>query len=152
MKVRFSLLLFLVAFSSCIPMKTVMKWTSWEEEAIPTDFGKDESRLLILTGDKERLRNSIETNLNLYYTGRYDYISAEELKSIDNTGYKDKVEYRYLLGYEREDMGGESTPLFYIQDRKSGQKYRPKQNYDNFNRILQCYFKNLEARRKVAKN
>lgn len=144
--VPINLLIFLILFSSCIPMKAVRKWTSVKVGAIPTDFGATETTLLILSG-KGRLGRSIEKNVPLYYKGKYEYVPENNLsKFIKN------AEYKYILLYEMEFMGangeGKMVPIFHLENFRTNTKYKTKMNTDNFSKMLIGYLQNLENARK----
>lgn len=151
--------LILCTLSSCIFLimgpivqAKARKELTEEKGAIPPDFGKDKSTLLVVkTGinsyDKYLIKNFKS------YVGKYQIIESADTAS---SKYTDKVKFRYKFDYNDNVntmvvySDGSSMPLvvrrFYIYDRALSKSYSADMTSGYFSKVMKAYIENLNKK------
>lgn len=128
------------------------EFVSTQSNAIPPNFGKDNSTVLVcvLKGHKS-YDNTLTKALTEHYNGKYDFI--DEGQDYDLL-YGDKDKYRYLLDRSRVkiygpqiDSDGQYVHTFFIYDRVEDKNYALDATSLSFMAVLEAYIIKLENAR-----
>jgi hypothetical protein len=148
-----------ITLSSCFIGKSIeashMKQEFTEEnDAIPPDFGKDNSTLLVILQGRNSYDNYVKRAVKNNYNGKYILVLSTDYYSGD---YTDVNEYRYLFDYTNgstssttfsNGMSASSTAKrYYIKDRLKDKMYQCGAEFGFFAKALEIYFQNLESKR-----
>jgi hypothetical protein len=161
-----TLLIFIsIQFTACLGAlieSTTEKNVTVEKGAIPPDFGKDNSTLLIIThSNKSSEKKTIDKIASKNYHGKYEVLTRKE---FDNEQYNNLEKYRYIL-FMDEGVGGNittrtttgnlttidnsptTTYRYSIVDRKENKDYKCPVNGTLYTKIIEGYMVNLEKQR-----
>jgi len=146
-----SILLFglTLILSSCLTTATAVKHITVENEAIPPDFGKDDSYLICVLSGKNSYDKYVKKHVTNHFHGKYKLVLKNELESDK---YKDVSVYRFVLDrtIERNLGSGKNsdnytyTNDFQIFDRKMDKTYDCPIRAASFSKLLEAYMINLE--------
>lgn len=149
----FNTLLLLIVFSVSSCNITKMPKPTTKSISIPSDFGEDETTLLIVKTKNWIFNKQTKNKAISEYNGNYEIIKEEDLLSSE---YQDTSKYRYVLKFRirsiiRGSYGGGSysrmdyaTPL--IIDRKNDKKYLGSES-DRFKSLVHICMQELEKQR-----
>lgn len=135
-----------------------LKKTTIENNAIPPDFGKDESTLICILYGKNSIDKYVKKHVEKEYHGKYEFVN---IKNIEAEKYNDTIKYRYTFDGEKvtntvssyNSTTGKTeerditTHSFFIMDNITGVTYRSPVTSDHFSRLIQAYMINLEKER-----
>lgn len=159
------LLVILLFTQSCFISKSVArskarKTFTVENNAIPPDFGKEPTTLLVILRESKGYNRWAKKAVRKKYFGEYVFITRADLEKEE---YKDTTKYRYLFDYAAGSTGSsygytstgvryETTLVFkkyYVYDLKTGKTYKSGAEFTNYGEAMKAYFENLEAIRKA---
>jgi len=131
---------------------------SVENNAIPADFGKENTIIIGILKGKKSYDKYLEKALKKFYTGEYVLERSSRLSSK----YSDREKYRYLFDW---DYGSSRTThysdgmqtgitlrRFYILDRLTGDKYKCGAEFIKFYKAMCIYIENLDKVRQSNQN
>lgn len=129
-----------------------------EKNAIPADFGKEETVLLCVIHGKNKYDKYMKENVKKEYHGKYEFVLR---KDIDTKKYNDKNKYRYIFDEDKSTYkidgtkpaanNSVSTMIYSIYDRKEDKSYSSGFSSSFFAKSIQAYMINLEQVRKKNK-
>jgi hypothetical protein len=148
---------FLLFISSCgaIVKSVGLKQITVENNAIPPDFGKDESYLICVLSGKNSYDKYLKKHVINEYHGKYEFVLEENLY---DKKYRDSSKYRFVFNrnitsssYGGSSAGGgqSSVPTnsFFIIDNKEHKTYESPMTSGMFAKVIQVYMINLEKER-----
>jgi hypothetical protein len=158
------LLLLTFVFFSCGSSKMLSAYTE-EKNAIPPDFGKQGTILLIIKNNNifnynHFLKSAFEKN----YFGEYKIIDYDQIESKE---FENKEVYRYIFDFSRgtgysstysnQSTGMSSShvgnfKIFYVFDRFEEKKFQNKVEFSAYAKAMKAYITNLEVKRKKINN
>ncbi|VXB37047.1 conserved exported hypothetical protein [Flavobacterium sp. 9AF] len=128
---------------------------SEENNAIPPDFGKDDTILLVMLRGRKSYDKYVLKAVQNNYFGKYIFVEAKDFYAGT---YADREVYKYIFDYTD---GSTSTALysdgmqssvtakrFYVKDRLNEKMYQSGAESAYFAKALEAYFINLEEKRK----
>lgn len=161
----FLLLMVLIVTQSCFIGKSVerskaRKAFTIKNHAIPPNFGKEPTTLLIILRDRKGYNKWVKKAVKNNYFGEYVFVTREDLEKEE---YKNTTKYRYLFDYadgsKRQvtatNSSGISYPTtitfkqYFIMDLKTNFVYKSGAEFSYFSEAMKAYFENLEATRKT---
>jgi len=146
------LLITLLSFTTNVfaQQKKMKSEFTLENDAIPADFGKDNTVLIGALKGKKYYDKYLEKALKKTYGGNYVLERSSNLSSK----YSDREKYRYLFDwnygttrtttYSDGLQSGITLMRFYILDRLTGEKYQSGAEFTKFYKAMCIYFSNLE--------
>ena len=127
-----------------------------ESNAIPPNFGKDNTTLICVIIGKKKYDKKMKKHVENEYHGKYEFVLRENLNSDE---FKDTSNYRYIFDIEKI----EKTSTFYVSgrfqtrnvivnslgifDRQAGIMYKSNVTSSFSSKIIQAYMINLEKER-----
>jgi hypothetical protein len=161
-KINFAVLIFLFASLKAVPSFSQSKLLAKEDGAIPVNFGKEKTILLVVKSPAGHdVNKALEKIFEKYYTGSYEiikYMDQVEVKYHDSLkyGYKfnvliDMQAGQYTTrrpggGFER--MGPANEYSFGVTDQQTKKDYSISFFKQSFTGLLEAYIKKLEEERK----
>lgn len=161
-KINFVVLIFLIAGLNATPLFSQSKLLAKEDGAIPVNFGKEKTTLLVVkTPAGHSVNKALEKIFEKYYTGRYEIIDYMDQVQVR---YHDSLKYGYRFnvlldmqagqfttrrpggGYER--MGPSNEYSFGVTDQHTKKDYNISFYKESFTGLLEAYVKKLEEERK----
>jgi hypothetical protein len=145
-----------VTLSCSAPGKLLAK----EGQAIPDNFGKEKTTMLVVKTGNFQVNNALEKAFEKYYTG--DYIIIEEAEK-NSKKYSDTKKYKYLFntysdyqagkfvtgqGTKLERVPASSNYSFGVTDRSAERKYSISFYGGGYKGLMEAYVKKLEEERK----
>lgn len=125
-----------------------------ERGAIPPDFGKQSSTLLVLLHKSKSFNRHLKKRVKKEYNGDYQFVSEEELEN--DAAFQDKDKYRYLFRHNQfsreynnpDPMATRAksipTTQFMVIDRKEEKTYYCQFTSGMFSKYIQGYMISLE--------
>lgn len=164
-EIKIVLMITVFLFTSCglVVQGIAAGKTTIEKGAIPPNFANKEHILLcMLEGDK-KIDKYMKKHIQKYYKGNYEFVTREDLRTIDK--YTDKNKYRYTFESEREHTSGQqgmgtstysSGPgydvfKYGIWDRKELETYSNNFYSSFFGKLIKAYAIKMEQVRVGAK-
>ncbi|MCK8480936.1 hypothetical protein [Psychroserpens algicola] len=131
------------------------KYLTVEQGAIPPEFGKDGTVLLLVEDADSNLwyKKYINKHAENKYTGPYKIIQYDEL---DASPYSNKEKYRYVFlsdntsKIQHIDNTGVSSSewkYFLVYDRLTEKQYKSKTAPVSWAKFMGVYFEKLDAKR-----
>lgn len=124
-----------------------------DQNAIPPDFGKDTSTVLVQRTEKNKINKCLEETWQEYYFGAFKMVDKNEIDSL----YTDKSKYRYVfrtaIFFEPASGSGEyRTPATNnyscdVWDRSNDKVYGLDYLSGGYAGIMKNYVKELEKKR-----
>jgi hypothetical protein len=150
-----TLLFLLTSCGALVKSKAISKIKT-ENEAIPPDFGKDETTLVCVITGKKSYDKYMEKHVLNEYHGKYEFVLRQELSSEK---YKNTLKYRYVFDLNKLNYSSSSynsslnkyenntitTASYYIIDRKENITYKSPMTSSFFSKLIQAYMINLET-------
>ncbi|WP_298892469.1 hypothetical protein [uncultured Psychroserpens sp.] len=148
--------LFLLCMSCGLGINSAAnKYLTVEQGAIPPEFGKDGTVLLLIEDADSNLwyKKYVNKRAKESYTGPYKIILYDELETM---AYSDKEKYRYVfLSDNTADIQhltktGQSSSewkYFLVYDRVTEKQYKSKTAPISWNKFMGAYFKKLDEKR-----
>lgn len=149
-----ALVLILVSCGSGNMLKTYTE----ENNAIPPDFGKEGTVLLLIKNNSifnynHFLNNAFKKN----YHGNFELIEEDEINKLP---YNNKEKYRYTFdfsygtGYTSTYQNGHSGNFkrYYVYDRLIDKKFIKVAEFSAYAKAMKAYAINLENKRKQINN
>jgi len=133
----------LLTQTSCI-RSIAQKNLTVEKGAIPPDFGRDSSTLLVIKSGKNSYDKYLNKNFKAY-EGLYQMVNRNEI----NTLYQDSIKFRYVFDYNLENkyVSGSSSGMnvrkFLVYDRITDRNYKAPLTSSFFSKIMKAYIHNL---------
>jgi hypothetical protein len=137
--------------SSCAGTGAMKSEFTEENKAIPPDFGKNKSEVLLCVLQRGSYNGYLKSAAKENYNGQYVFIQSSELNSAT---YADKTKYRYFFDYDGGSSvsysnGGSSTfKRFFVKDRLENKKYQSGAEFSFYAKAMKIYMANLETKRK----
>ncbi|PWJ28750.1 hypothetical protein [Sediminitomix flava] len=140
-----------------VKMRAISKITV-ENDAIPPDFGTEETILLCVITGKKGYDKYMKKHVSNEYHGKYEFVMR---KDINSDKYQNTSKYKYLFDFEKlqyktthsadTPSGFETititTASYYLFDRDENITYKCPNTSSYFSRIIQAYMINLENER-----
>lgn len=142
--------------SAMIDKSKALKVITIENEAIPPEFGQNNTTLLcMLNGNKGHDKGMIK-NVPEKYHGKCEFVQKRELNSEK---YEDVSKYRYYFYIDKEVKKSTSrnlstgryethnivTTSYFIIDRKEDIAYECPMKSNAYGKMIKAYMTNLEA-------
>lgn len=159
----FLLLIVLITTQSCFIAKSAArsdarKKFTVENNAIPPDFGKEPTTLLIVLRDNKGYNKWTKKAVKKKYHGEYVFVTREDLEKEE---YKNTTKYRYLFDYADGSTGSHFVTnstgntyittfkfkQYYVMDLKNNITYKSGAEFSFYGEAMKVYFENLEALR-----
>jgi len=134
--------------SAAIAKRKAKKELTVDNRAIPADFGKNKSTMLVVKTGKKSYDKYLIKNFE-EYVGDYRIVSAE---ALDSAKYSNKTQFRYVFNFKFEahiitGYDGSASTInvrrFSIQDRKDGILYQSPITSSYFGKVMKAYIENL---------
>lgn len=136
-----------------------LKNTTVEKNAIPSDFGKNNSTLLVGLSRKNARDKYLKKYFKENYHGPYVFVDSDK---IDSELFKDTDSYRYIFDVDRRtdnklkfnvfkkrfEPDGTTWNKYYVKDRQTGKYYYGQVESGFFAKLIEAYTINLEKTRK----
>lgn len=147
--------IFLISFllQSCfigkaIQTKKMRSEYTEENNAIPPEFGKNTSEVLLvqLTGDPDPFLDIYRKGaVRRKYKGEYEIVNS---KTDINTAFPDKKKYRYVFDSDYgSKMGSSSLQRYYVYDRLIDKKYSCGAEFTYYAKSMRVYMELLNNQR-----
>ncbi|WP_412984700.1 hypothetical protein [Pontimicrobium sp. IMCC45349] len=133
------------------------KHITTENNAIPPEFGKDNSTLICVLKGRNSRDKYMKKHFNENYKGKFIFVLEEDL---ENEEYADLDKYRYIFDYDAGSTAsagygasGEfktrSAPYsnYYMLDRKTDEYYYSDVKTGSFGKVILTYAQKLESLR-----
>ncbi|WP_207497145.1 hypothetical protein [Aridibaculum aurantiacum] len=124
---------------------------SANETAVPPDFGKEQTTLLVLNTDHTHINRTIHSSIEKFYTGPFEMVDPT---MINSSKYSDRQKYRYMFRTtvrytEAVNMGmSRMAPSFTfnydVVDRLQGKQYGNAKSTGTYKNWIETYVKRLE--------
>ncbi len=141
--------------SAAVAKRKAKKELTVDKRAIPADFGKNKSTMLVVKTGKKSYDKYLIKNFK-EYVGDYRIVTSE---ALDSAKYSDKKQFRYVFNFKFEAhsiMGhdGFTTTIdvrrFSIEDRFDGLLYQSPMTSSYFGKVMKAYIENLNL--EIEKN
>jgi|CXWL01.1.fsa_nt_gi hypothetical protein len=161
-KLNTAVLIFLLTSLYAVPCFAQKDLLAKEDQAIPPDFGKDKSTLLVIKSPAGfQVNGALDNVFEKYYKGSYEIIKYKEQFEAP---YRDTIKYRYRFnilidmeggkfttrrpegGFNREGPSNEYS--YGITDIQSPKDYNISFSMANYKKLMEAYVKKLEEERK----